>query len=82
MPIQYQNIQYLPKPNKTMTKFYQKKQNLFKKKYNEDKTRDYRLGIDGRLQEVFRTKNSNSKTFSLPTFLDVYNLNIHWVKTG
>ena len=39
-----------------MPKFYPEKINLFERKDTEDKPKDYLLGIDGRLQEVFRTK--------------------------
>ena len=40
-----------------MTKFYPEKINLFERKDTEDKPKDYLLGADGRLQEVFRAKN-------------------------
>ena len=36
-----------------MTRFFtERKNNLFERKYTEDKPKDYLLGIDGRLQEV------------------------------
>ena len=46
----------MPKPYKTMTKFYPEKINLFERKDIEDKPKDYFLGIDGRLQELFGAK--------------------------
>ena len=39
-----------------MTKFYPERINLFERKETEDKSKDFLLGINGRLQEVFRAK--------------------------
>ena len=46
----------MPKPYKTMTKFYPEKINHFERKDTNDKSKDCLLGIDSRLQEVFRAK--------------------------
>ena len=39
-----------------MPKLYPEKINLFERKDTEDETKDYFLGIDNRLKEVFRGK--------------------------